>query len=178
MGVNWGCFYGNMTLQDCINMFKGHLYMFVLNWCYCRLHRLYIWCKSQEVFSSISTAEVFLIMGLINIILSFNIVLKAYLGVNVQVSFCLLFFVMLFWRSKAFFFKVVHGVILEFLFSFNVLQLSDGIENLGPLRLELTLCLFVAWITVFFCLFKGIKTSGKVSPFPLVEIPFYVEREG
>nr|AVW80137.1 sodium- and chloride-dependent taurine transporter [Fasciola hepatica] len=43
-----------------------------------------------------------------------------------------------------------------------VLGLSKGIEHLGPVRWDLALCLLLAWIIVFLCIFKGIKTSGKV----------------
>ena len=43
-----------------------------------------------------------------------------------------------------------------------MLQLSSGIEEQGEIRWELVLCLFVAWLAVFACLSKGIKTSGKV----------------
>ncbi|CAD5122053.1 DgyrCDS10504 [Dimorphilus gyrociliatus] len=46
----------------------------------------------------------------------------------------------------------------------NVLQLSSGIENLGGLKKtwHLFLANAVAWILVFLCLIKGIKSSGKV----------------
>ena len=44
----------------------------------------------------------------------------------------------------------------------NVLHLTDGIEDAGPVRWQLVLCLIVAWIMVYFCLWKGIKSSGKV----------------
>ncbi|XP_033743262.1 sodium- and chloride-dependent GABA transporter 1-like [Pecten maximus] len=43
-----------------------------------------------------------------------------------------------------------------------VLQLSPGIEDMGELRWDLLICLFVAWVIVFLCLFKGVKSSGKV----------------
>ncbi|OWF47646.1 Sodium- and chloride-dependent glycine transporter 2 [Mizuhopecten yessoensis] len=43
-----------------------------------------------------------------------------------------------------------------------VLQLSDGIDDMGDLRWDLLICLFVAWVVVFLCLFKGVKSSGKV----------------
>ncbi|KAF6200954.1 hypothetical protein GE061_005401 [Apolygus lucorum] len=44
----------------------------------------------------------------------------------------------------------------------HVLKLSDGIENLGPIKWDLALCLLFSWIVVVLCLVKGIKTSGKV----------------
>ncbi|XP_014672837.1 PREDICTED: sodium- and chloride-dependent glycine transporter 1-like isoform X2 [Priapulus caudatus] len=43
-----------------------------------------------------------------------------------------------------------------------VLQMSDGIEDMGSVRLELLACLALAWTLVFLCLFKGVKSSGKV----------------
>uniref|UniRef100_UPI00358EBFCB sodium- and chloride-dependent glycine transporter 1-like n=1 Tax=Myxine glutinosa TaxID=7769 RepID=UPI00358EBFCB len=45
---------------------------------------------------------------------------------------------------------------------YNVLQISDGIGNFGGVRWPLLGCLVLAWIVVFFCLIKGIKSSGKV----------------
>lgn len=44
----------------------------------------------------------------------------------------------------------------------NVLDMSDGIDSPGHIRWQLLLCLLAAWFAVFLCLFKGIKTSGKV----------------
>ncbi|CAH1268646.1 SLC6A9 [Branchiostoma lanceolatum] len=43
-----------------------------------------------------------------------------------------------------------------------VLGISSGIEETGTVQWELALCLLAAWVVVFFCLFKGIKSSGKV----------------
>ncbi|XP_048777264.1 sodium- and chloride-dependent glycine transporter 1 [Ostrea edulis] len=43
-----------------------------------------------------------------------------------------------------------------------ILQITDGIEDLGSIRLELLICLAVAWIVVFLCLCKGVKSSGRV----------------
>jgi SNF family Na+-dependent transporter len=45
---------------------------------------------------------------------------------------------------------------------FNVLELSSGIDELGSIRWPLFLCLLVAWVLVFLCLSKGIRSSGKV----------------
>ena len=46
--------------------------------------------------------------------------------------------------------------------SLKVLNESDGIENMGAIQWKLALCLLAAWIIIFFCLIKGIKSSGKV----------------
>ncbi|KAK6168527.1 hypothetical protein SNE40_021040 [Patella caerulea] len=42
------------------------------------------------------------------------------------------------------------------------LQDSDGIEDIGGISLRNCLCLFFTWILIFFCLIKGIKSTGKV----------------
>ncbi|XP_064608852.1 sodium- and chloride-dependent glycine transporter 1-like isoform X2 [Liolophura sinensis] len=44
----------------------------------------------------------------------------------------------------------------------HVLELSDGIDDIGQIRWQLLLCLALAWILVFLCLCKGIKSSGRV----------------
>ncbi|XP_033126449.1 sodium- and chloride-dependent glycine transporter 1-like [Anneissia japonica] len=43
-----------------------------------------------------------------------------------------------------------------------VLHRSSGIEELGSVRWDLCLCLLLAWIVVFLCIAKGVKSSGKV----------------
>lgn len=45
---------------------------------------------------------------------------------------------------------------------FEVLDLSAGIHELGGIRWQLMLCLLAAWVIVFLCLCKGVKSSGKV----------------
>ncbi|KAM7446489.1 hypothetical protein ABFA07_005148 [Porites harrisoni] len=47
-------------------------------------------------------------------------------------------------------------------FIHNVLEMTDGIEQPGHLNYKLTVCLFVAWVLVYFCIWKGIRTTGKV----------------
>ena len=44
-----------------------------------------------------------------------------------------------------------------------VLQITEGIEDLGVVRWELLICLAVAWTVIFLCLCKGVKSSGRVS---------------
>ncbi|KAG5837923.1 hypothetical protein ANANG_G00218260 [Anguilla anguilla] len=43
-----------------------------------------------------------------------------------------------------------------------VLGLSGGLEELGSVRWELALCLLLSWIICFFCVWKGVKSTGKV----------------
>ena len=40
--------------------------------------------------------------------------------------------------------------------------MTNGIEQPGHVNLKLAVCLFVAWVLVYFCIWKGIRTTGKV----------------
>uniref|UniRef100_A0A8C1FJ75 Transporter n=1 Tax=Cyprinus carpio carpio TaxID=630221 RepID=A0A8C1FJ75_CYPCA len=42
-----------------------------------------------------------------------------------------------------------------------VLRLSSGIEHLGTVRWDLALILLLVWILVYFCIWKGVKSTGK-----------------
>ncbi|XP_068195957.1 sodium- and chloride-dependent GABA transporter 3-like [Antennarius striatus] len=46
-----------------------------------------------------------------------------------------------------------------------MLGMSGGIEELGSVRWELALCLLVAWTICYFCIWKGVRSSGKVAYF-------------
>lgn len=47
----------------------------------------------------------------------------------------------------------------------HVLQKTNGIENSNEVVWQLAISLFIAWVIVFFCVFKGIKSSGKVNKY-------------
>lgn len=47
-------------------------------------------------------------------------------------------------------------------FTREVLNESTGIDDMGPVQWHICLCLLAAWIVIFFCLIKGIKSSGRV----------------
>ena len=40
---------------------------------------------------------------------------------------------------------------------------SEGLHDPGPVRWPLALCLLAAWIVIFLCMLKGIRSSGKVN---------------
>uniref|UniRef100_A0A8C6TYH1 Solute carrier family 6 member 13 n=1 Tax=Neogobius melanostomus TaxID=47308 RepID=A0A8C6TYH1_9GOBI len=42
------------------------------------------------------------------------------------------------------------------------LRLSSGIHDLGSLNWDLVLCSLVAWTMCYFCIWKGVKSTGKV----------------
>lgn len=44
-----------------------------------------------------------------------------------------------------------------------VLRITDSIGDAGIFRWEILLCLLAAWIGVYFCMWKGVKSSGKVT---------------
>uniref|UniRef100_A0AAY4C0M0 Transporter n=1 Tax=Denticeps clupeoides TaxID=299321 RepID=A0AAY4C0M0_9TELE len=43
-----------------------------------------------------------------------------------------------------------------------ILGLSSGIEEIGIIRWDLALCLLLAWIICYLCVWKGVKSTGKV----------------
>ena len=44
-----------------------------------------------------------------------------------------------------------------------VLQITSGINEPGNIRWQLVLCLLFCWVIVYFCMWKGVKSSGKVN---------------
>ena len=44
-----------------------------------------------------------------------------------------------------------------------VLGLTEGVGEPGGIKWDLAGCLLLAWVVVYFCICKGIKSSGKVS---------------
>uniref|UniRef100_A0A8C5EMY0 Transporter n=1 Tax=Gouania willdenowi TaxID=441366 RepID=A0A8C5EMY0_GOUWI len=43
-----------------------------------------------------------------------------------------------------------------------VLAISTGIEDIGSIRCEVLMCLVAMWIICYFCVWKGVKSTGKV----------------
>ncbi|XP_018547445.1 sodium-dependent proline transporter isoform X2 [Lates calcarifer] len=50
---------------------------------------------------------------------------------------------------------------------------SEGLHNPGPVRWQLALCLLAAWIIIFLCMLKGIRSSGKVV-YVTATFPYFV----
>uniref|UniRef100_A0A8C8IQ12 Transporter n=1 Tax=Oncorhynchus tshawytscha TaxID=74940 RepID=A0A8C8IQ12_ONCTS len=53
------------------------------------------------------------------------------------------------------------------------LRLSSGIDHMGSLNWDLAFCLAIAWVMCYFCIWKGVKSTGKVDLF-LSILPFYL----
>uniref|UniRef100_UPI003AAF917F sodium- and chloride-dependent GABA transporter ine n=1 Tax=Centroberyx gerrardi TaxID=166262 RepID=UPI003AAF917F len=47
-------------------------------------------------------------------------------------------------------------------FDYKVLERTGGVEETGVIRWELSLLLLLAWILIYLCIFKGVKSTGKV----------------
>uniref|UniRef100_A0A8P4G526 Transporter n=1 Tax=Dicentrarchus labrax TaxID=13489 RepID=A0A8P4G526_DICLA len=43
-----------------------------------------------------------------------------------------------------------------------VLNISSGLEETGEFNWELILCLMAVWVMVYFCVWKGVKSTGKI----------------
>ena len=62
-----------------------------------------------------------------------------------------------------------------------MIQITDSIENGGGLVPHLSVCLLLMWIVIYFCVWRGIKWSGKVeivalsvlktAPYVVINIP-------
>ncbi|XP_042368855.1 sodium- and chloride-dependent GABA transporter 2-like [Plectropomus leopardus] len=43
-----------------------------------------------------------------------------------------------------------------------VLRLSSSLDELGPISWKLALCLAIVWLVCYFCVWRGVKSTGKV----------------
>ncbi|XP_030000024.1 sodium- and chloride-dependent GABA transporter ine isoform X1 [Sphaeramia orbicularis] len=58
-------------------------------------------------------------------------------------------------------------------FDYRLLEKTGSIEEAGGIRWELFGCLIAAWIIVYFCIFKGVKSTGKVVYFTAI-FPYFI----
>uniref|UniRef100_A0A8P4GDF2 Transporter n=1 Tax=Dicentrarchus labrax TaxID=13489 RepID=A0A8P4GDF2_DICLA len=61
-----------------------------------------------------------------------------------------------------------------------VLNVTGSVHDLGSIRWELALCLLLSWIICYFCVWKGVKSTGKVvyftATFPYVMLAVLLVR--
>lgn len=57
------------------------------------------------------------------------------------------------------------------IFRRRALQISSGIEEIGNIRWELAGTLLLVWILCYFCIWKGVKWTGKVCSFRSFDQP-------
>ncbi|XP_071096648.1 sodium- and chloride-dependent GABA transporter 1-like [Haliotis cracherodii] len=50
----------------------------------------------------------------------------------------------------------------EEFWQYKALDITRGLEYLGPIKMELALCLLASWVVVFLCIVKGVRSVGKV----------------
>uniref|UniRef100_A0A672Z321 Transporter n=1 Tax=Sphaeramia orbicularis TaxID=375764 RepID=A0A672Z321_9TELE len=59
-----------------------------------------------------------------------------------------------------------------------ILNVTGNVEELGGMRWELVLCLLLSWVICYFCVWQGVKSTGKVvyftATFPYVMLAFYL----
>ncbi|XP_029698076.1 sodium- and chloride-dependent GABA transporter 2 isoform X2 [Takifugu rubripes] len=65
------------------------------------------------------------------------------------------------WNSSISHHENATSPIIEF-WERRVLRISSGIGDIGSLNWDLAICLAVAWILCYFCIWKGVKSTGKV----------------
>lgn len=49
-----------------------------------------------------------------------------------------------------------------------MLSISKGIEDVGKVNYEIVLCLIAMWILCYFCIWKGVKSTGKVCSYTFI----------
>lgn len=75
------------------------------------------------------------------------------------------------WTKNDFFLKKKPFKFLQF--RRRALQISSGIEDVGSIRWELAATLLIVWILCYFCIWKGVKWTGKVVYFTAL-FPYFL----
>ena len=71
----------------------------------------------------------------------------------------------------------MHKSFLIYSSSNEVLELSDGIDDMGNIVWQLALCLLLCWAVNFLVLIKGISSLGKVKHMILLSSAEYIKKD-
>ncbi|KAK3707304.1 hypothetical protein QZH41_014810 [Actinostola sp. cb2023] len=58
--------------------------------------------------------------------------------------------------------KSAHSPIMEF-WNYKVLNISGGLDEVGTINWQMALCLLLGWVVCYLCVWKGVKSTGRIT---------------